>query len=106
MRKALPLLILPLTRCASARHMDRRLLSQCTSTGPRPWEMTANAAGRGAQTDEGEATRLGWIRDYTQANGCNAYEITERRLTKAPPQRSMLGIKTDGDTIRYSGTCR
>lgn len=106
MRITLTLLLLTLTACASVRDMDRGLLSQFTMTGPGQWEMTANAAGRGAQTDEGEATRLGWIRDYTQANGCSAYEITERRLTKAPPQRAMLGIKTSGDAIHYTGTCR
>jgi len=106
MRITLPLLLIALTSCASVRDMNRGLLSQFTMTGPGQWEMIANAAGRGAQTEEGEATRLGWIRDYTQANGCSSYEITERRLTKAPPQRSMLGIKASGDTIRYTGTCR
>lgn len=106
MRIALPLLCLALVSCASVRDMDRGYLSQFAMTGPGQWEMTASAAARGAHSEENEAKRRGWINDYIQANGCSTYEVTERRVTKAPPQRAMLGIKTDGDTIYYAGTCQ
>lgn len=86
---------------------DRPSLSdfEMTDTG---WRMTAKTAANYAPDSESaEKTRLGWIKQYTEANGCKGFEVTSRCWTKDPTGNCVqTGFSESVGSLTYVGTCQ
>lgn len=93
-----------LAGCAS---IDRPVLShfEMTDSG---WNMTAKTAANYAPDSESaEKARLGWIKQYTEANGCKGFEVISRRWTKEPTGNFVqTGFSESMGSLAYTGTCQ